>query len=155
MTPSSLVVRRPPATARDTMPPPMFEKVLVANRGEIAVRVIRALDELGIASVAVYSEADRDAQHVKRAGEAYLLGPGPAAESYLKIDKLIEVCKESRAEAVHPGYVFLAENAGFAKTLEENGITFIGPPASAIEAMGSKTRARELMKKAGVPIVPG
>src|SRR3954451_23315382 len=133
----------------------MFSKVLVANRGEIAVRVIRALDELGIASVAVYSEADRDAQHVKRAGEAYLVGPGPAAESYLKVDKIIEVCKESGAEAVHPGYGFLAENAGFAKALEENGITFIGPPASAIEAMGSKTRARELMKKAGVPIVPG
>ena len=133
----------------------MFSKVLVANRGEIAVRVIRALDELGIASVAVYSEADRDAQHVKRAGEAYLVGPGPAAESYLKVDKIIEVCKESGAEAVHPGYGFLAENAGFAKALEENGITFIGPPASAIEAMGSKTRARELMKDAGVPIVPG
>src|SRR4051794_24365429 len=133
----------------------MFSKVLVANRGEIAVRVIRALEELGIASVAVYSEADRDAQHVKRATEAYLIGPGPANQSYLVVDKIIEVCKESGAEAVHPGYGFLAENAAFARRLEEEGITFIGPPASAIDAMGSKTNARELMKAAGVPIVPG
>ncbi len=133
----------------------MFSKVLVANRGEIAVRVIRALDELGIPSVAVYSEADREAVHVKRAAEAYLLGPGPAAESYLNVDKLLEVIEQSGAEAVHPGYGFLAENAAFAQRLEEAGVTFIGPPASAIEAMGSKTRARELMKGAGVPIVPG
>src|SRR5688572_25755561 len=133
----------------------MFTRVLVANRGEIAVRVIRALDELGIESVAVYSDADRDAQHVKRATEAYLLGPGPATESYLNVDRLMEVVAESGAEAVHPGYGFLAENAAFAKRLEEAGVTFIGPPASAIDAMGSKTKARELMQGAGVPIVPG
>src|SRR6201996_4085238 len=133
----------------------MFAKVLVANRGEIAFRVIRALDELGIASVAVYSEADREAQHVKRAGEAFLLGPGPAAQSYLNVNKLLVFIARSGAEAVHPGYGFLAENDTFARRLEEAGITFIGPPAGAIEAMGSKTRARELMQEAGVPIVPG
>ena len=133
----------------------MFTRVLVANRGEIAVRVIRALDELGVESVAVYSEADRDAQHVKRATEAFLLGPGPASESYLNVDKLLEVVERSGAEAVHPGYGFLAENAAFARRLEAAGVTFIGPPASAIDAMGSKTKARELMQAAGVPIVPG
>jgi acetyl-CoA/propionyl-CoA carboxylase biotin carboxyl carrier protein len=128
----------------------MFGKVLVANRGEIAVRIIRALEELGVASVAVYSEIDRGALHARRAEEAYLLEGG-----YLDVDRLLEVVRESGAEAVHPGYGFLAENASFAQACEDAGVVFIGPPASAIEAMGSKTRARELMQAAGVPIVPG
>ncbi len=133
----------------------MFSKVLVANRGEIAVRVIRALQEMSIASVAVYSELDRETPHAKRADEAYNLGDGPASENYLHIAKIIETAERCGAEAIHPGYGFLAENAPFAQACKEAGIVFIGPPASAIEAMGSKTRARELMKAAGVPIVPG
>src|SRR6201984_812401 len=133
----------------------MFSKILIANRGEIAVRIIRACEELGIGTVAVYSEIERNPPHVQRADEAFLLGPGPANESYLVIEKLIDAVERSGAEAVHPGYGFLAENAAFAAALEERGITFIGPPASAIEAMGSKPRARELMAAAGVPIVPG
>jgi acetyl-CoA/propionyl-CoA carboxylase biotin carboxyl carrier protein len=133
----------------------MFSKVLVANRGEIAIRVMRTLEELGVGTVGVYSEPDRDAPHARRAEESYLLGPGSPAESYLNVDKIIEVAKQAGAEAIHPGYGFLAENAAFARACDEAGITFIGPPADAIDAMGSKTRARELMKEAGVPIVPG
>ncbi len=133
----------------------MFGKVLIANRGEIAIRIVRALQEMGIASVAVYSELDRDALHVARADEAYNLGDGPAAENYLNVEKILDVAKRSGAEAIHPGYGFLAENAPFAQACADAGVVFIGPPASAIEAMGSKTRARELMQAAGVPIVPG
>ncbi|HWY90989.1 MAG TPA: biotin carboxylase N-terminal domain-containing protein, partial [Solirubrobacteraceae bacterium] len=133
----------------------MFERVMIANRGEIAVRIVRALEELGVASVAVYSELDREAPHVGRAGEAYNLGEGPAADNYLNVEKILDVARRCGAEAIHPGYGFLAENAPFARACEDAGIVFIGPPASAIEAMGSKTRARELMQAAGVPIVPG
>jgi acetyl-CoA/propionyl-CoA carboxylase, biotin carboxylase, biotin carboxyl carrier protein len=133
----------------------MFSKVLVANRGEIAIRVMRALKEMGIASVGVYSEADRETPHVREADEAFLLGPPSAAESYLKIDRILEVAEKAGAEAIHPGYGFLAENADFARACADAEVTFIGPPAEAIEAMGSKTRAREIMAEAGVPIVPG
>src|SRR3984957_408400 len=133
----------------------MFSKVLVANRGEIAVRIVRALEEMGITSVAVYSELDRDALHVKRADEASNPGGGPASENYLSVEKILDAARRSGAEAIHPGYGFLAENAPFAQACEDAGIVSTGPPASAIEAMGSKTRARELMQAAGVPIVPG
>jgi acetyl-CoA/propionyl-CoA carboxylase biotin carboxyl carrier protein len=133
----------------------MFEKVLIANRGEIAIRVARTLREMGIGSVAVYSEIDRDAPHVREADEAFLLGPAVPAESYLNIAKIIEVAKEAGAEGIHPGYGFLAENADMARACAEFGITWIGPPPEAIEMMGSKTRAREIMAEAGVPIVPG
>ena len=132
-----------------------FEKVLVANRGEIAIRVMRTLKEMGIGSVGVYSEADRETPHVREADEAFLLGPATPAESYLNIEKIIETAQKAGAQAVHPGYGFLAENADFARALDDAGVVFIGPPAAAIDAMGSKTRAREIMAEAGVPIVPG
>jgi acetyl-CoA/propionyl-CoA carboxylase biotin carboxyl carrier protein len=133
----------------------VFQKVLIANRGEIAIRVARTLKEMGIGSVAVYSEIDREAPHVREADEAFLIGPAVPAESYLNIAKIIETAVEAGAEAIHPGYGFLAENADFARACGDAGITWIGPPAEAIEEMGSKTRAREIMKAAGVPIVPG
>lgn len=133
----------------------MFNKILIANRGEIACRVIQTAHRLGIKCVAVYSEADANARHVAMADEAFLLGPAPSTESYLRADKIIEICKQSGAQAVHPGYGFLSENTGFAEALEANGITFIGPPSSAIASMGSKAAAKEIMSHADVPLVPG
>ena len=132
-----------------------FERILVANRGEIAIRVFRTLRELGISPVAIYSEVDRRSLHVEAADDAFLVGPGPPGESYLAEERIIEVALRAGAEAIHPGYGFLAENAGFARRCEEAGLTWIGPPPEAIEAMGSKLAARQLLAKAGVPIVPG
>src|SRR5208282_744929 len=133
----------------------MFKRILIANRGEIACRIIRTARRLGIATVAVYSEADRRALHVTLADEARLIGPAAAAESYLRIDAILAAAKASGAEAIHPGYGFLSENAAFAEACETAGIVFIGPPASAIRAMGSKSEAKRLMERAGVPVVPG
>ena len=133
----------------------MFKKVLVANRGEVAVRILRACEERGLQTVAVYSDADRNALHVRYADEAYHIGPAPSAESYLRIDTIIDVARRSGADAIHPGYGFLAENADFAQACEDAGITFIGPPPAAMHLMGDKVTARKTMIAAGVPVVPG
>lgn len=133
----------------------MFRKILIANRGEIALRIIRTCKELGIKTVAVYSEADRYSLHVKFADEAVCIGPGPSKESYLNIPRIIAAAEITNAEAIHPGYGFLAENAMFAEICESSGIKFIGPTPDAIEAMGDKSLAKETMRKAGVPVIPG
>ncbi|NNE07143.1 MAG: ATP-grasp domain-containing protein, partial [Gemmatimonadetes bacterium] len=132
-----------------------FDKVLVANRGEIAVRIIRTLRELGIRSVAVFSEADRRSMHVARADEAYCIGPPPLAESYLNIERILDVAKKCGANAVHPGYGFLSENPLFAKSCADAGIVFIGPSPESMEKMGNKVSARETMAARNVPVVPG
>src|ERR1044072_7508002 len=133
----------------------MFKKVLIANRGEIAIRVTRTLRELGVTSVAVYSDPDRNGLHVMLADEAYHIGPAPSAQSYLNIEKILEVAKKSGAEAIHPGYGFLSESPAFAKAVKAAGLTFIGPTVENILAMGDKIASADLMKKARVPIVPG
>lgn len=135
--------------------PKQFKRVLIANRGEIAVRIARTLREIGIDPVAVYSTVDRIAPHVRSCDMAFCIGPGPAAESYLDVEKIIAVAKRAKVDAVHPGYGFLSENTDFSQTIEDAGITFIGPSPHAIATMGSKTAAREVMIKAGVPVVPG
>ena len=133
----------------------MFKKILIANRGEIAVRIVRACREMGIASVAVYSEVDRAALYVLRADEAYAIGAAPATESYLNIERILQAARQCGADAIHPGYGFLSENSRFARACGDAGIKFIGPPPESMEMMGSKTRARQHMEKAGVPFVPG
>ena len=133
----------------------MFDKILIANRGEIALRIERACKELGIATVAVHSTADADAMHVRLADESVCIGPPAASESYLNIPRLLAACEITGADAVHPGYGFLSENARFAEILEEHGVTFIGPTPEHIRIMGDKIQAKETAKKLGIPVVPG
>src|ERR1700752_2311781 len=133
----------------------MFRKILIANRGEIAVRIARACREMNITSAVVFSDADRAALHVRLADEAYLIGPAPSRESYLRIDKIMDVARRTGCDAVHPGYGFLAENATLPRACTDAGLTFIGPPAEAMEALGSKPAGRQLARRADVPIVPG
>ena len=133
----------------------MFRKILIANRGEIAVRVMRACREMGIRTVAVYSDVDRKSLHVRYADQAFHIGPAPSAESYLRIDRLLDAAKRSGAEAIHPGYGFLAESPEFARACADAGLVFIGPPVAAMELMGSKTKARHTLIQAGLPVVPG
>src|SRR6516165_962112 len=133
----------------------MFKRILIANRGEIAVRIMRACREIGIESVAVFSDVDRRALHVRKADHAYHIGPAAASESYLNFEKILDVAQRSGAEAIHPGYGFLSENANFARACREVGVRFISPTPESMEMMGSKTRARQSVKKAGVPFVPG
>ena len=133
----------------------MFSKVLVANRGAIACRILRTLKRMGIGSVAVYSEADREARHVLEADEAVLLGPGPAAESYLVIERILSAAKETGAEAIHPGYGFLSENLEFARECSRQGVVFIGPRVEQIEAFALKHTARAIAERCGVPLLPG
>src|SRR5205085_9228707 len=133
----------------------MFKKVLIANRGEIAIRIMATCREMGIQTVAVYSEADRHARHVREADEAYYIGPAPAPQSYLHIPTIIEVARQSGAEAIHPGYGFLSENTAFVEACEAAGIVFIGPPAPAMRLMGSKISAKQLAQSVGAPTIPG
>ena len=133
----------------------MFTKILIANRAEIAVRIIRTCKRLGVKTVAVYSEADKEAEHVKLADESYFIGKSPVRESYLQVDKLIEAARESGAQAIHPGYGLLSENSSFARRCEEAGLVFIGPSSDVIKLMGDKRAARQAMIAAGVPVIPG
>ena len=133
----------------------MFQKLLIANRGEIAIRIIATCREMGIRTVVVYLEADRSARHVRAADEAYLIGPAPAVQSYLRIEAILDAARRSGAEAIHPGFGFLSENADFADACNEAGIVFIGPPASAIRKMGSKIAAKQLARSVSAPVVPG